>query len=173
MWQTYNIINAEYPASLQIIMLVFLAALLFIVGTACFEIFEAHKRERANQLSSFLLWKIMGGPFLIDPAFWAKLLIATYLAHTTTQRSLFGSDVGATDDSFILRPESVLLCIFVLITYAAMRRVYGVIENCKKLRQGVLHSLLSAIFSRVIAGSALIAVMHFVPNIEEGLQVFL
>lgn len=173
MWQTYNIINAEYPATLQIIILVFVVGLLFIVGTACFEIFEVRKRGGAKPMGAFLLWKVIGGPFLIDPAFWAKLLIAAYVAHATSQSSVAAREAGPEAGSLILRPESVLLCIFVLISFAAMHRVYDTIKKSRRLRPGIRFGLLSGIFSRIIAGCAFFAVIHFVPDIEEGLQVLL
>jgi hypothetical protein len=171
MWQTYNNIQAEYPAMLQIIILTFVIALLFIVGSACFEILQVRKREGAKPLSLFVLWKVVGGAALLDPAFWAKLLVTAYFAQSSALSAGLTSPSGS-GSSALLKPESVVLCIFVLVGYAAIRRVYDAVKRLRVSQAAARLHLVRCISSRIVAGSALIAMMHFVPAIEASLQRF-
>lgn len=153
-------LSAEYPALLDAVFIVFGAAGVMI---SCWGVLEILKMGKRDQLSyspaNVIMLKFLGGASLIDLAFWGKVWTATLWDDTDPLGIQAYSASSGGDNSKVALMAA--LGIIVIAGYIVLGRAYIMTTRLGYLSPDARSDLIGNIIARIVAGSIMIACLHF------------
>ena len=153
-------LSAEYPAILNGILIILAFCGLVISASAVFDVIRSGNRN--NQIEStprVVFAKFLGGTGLIDLAFWAKVWSATLWANTDVmgiESYSASSGMGGYANEALMAALGIL----VITGYITLARAYFFIAKLGQLSPESRSNMIGSIVARILAGTALICIIH-------------
>lgn len=157
-------LSSEYPAILTGVIGIFAAIGVFIGVSAVFDFIKMGKRDQMQETpAKAVMWKLFAGAVLVDLAFWAKVMTASFWDADPLGIASYsagsGSDYGET-------ALMAALGIIVIAGYIVLGRAFVMTGKMGYLSPESRSDLMWTIISRIFAGSAMVACL----NIAEALD---
>lgn len=155
-------LSAEYPAILNGILLIFAFCGLIISSSAVFDVIRSGNngvRMQAKSTSGVIMGKFLGGTGLIELAFWAKVWSASLWANTDVmgiESYTASSGMGGYANEAMMAALGIL----VITGYITLGRAYFAIAQLGQLSSEARSNMIGSIIARILAGTALISVLH-------------
>lgn len=160
-------LSAEYPALLDGILFVFAGFGVMISATAAIEIIKMGKRDSVSYSpSAAIWWKLIGGMSLVDLSFWAKVWTDS-LWSLSDPMDLSAYSAGQGDD-YSKTAIMAALGIVVIAGYVVLAKAYFATTRLGYLSPESRSDVVTGIFSRIVAGSMMIACLHIANVLEES-----
>lgn len=160
-------LSSEYPALLNGVFLFFAILGVFVCVSGVFDITRMGKPEYQVKGSS-VFWKFLGGSSLIDLAFFSKVWTATLWAEANPLGiSAYVVAVDAKTD-YSQQAMMAAMGIIVIAGYVTLGRAYAGLAKMGSLSTESRSEMVGFIISRVIAGSAMVLILHLAKAVDKG-----
>ena len=160
-------LSSEYPVILNSLFLLFAACGVVISSTAVFDVIRAGSKSNQTESTPRTVFvKFLGGIGLIDLSFWAKIWSASLWAN----EDVLGIDSYTAGSMGGYANEAMMaaLGILVITGYVTLARAYFMIAKFGSLGPESRSNMVGSIIARIVAGSALISIIHIAKLIESS-----
>lgn len=157
-------LSAEYPAMLDIILVVFFFFGFIISCTAVFDIVKLGRPEQTFSGAGKITAKFLGGAMLMELAFWSSVIGATLWSETDPLGMEEYSASGQSDYASMAMMAAI--GIIVLAGYVVLGRAFLGITRLGTLQPEARSDMLGYIISRAVAGSLMVACLHLAKSFQ-------
>lgn len=156
-------LSSEYSDILDTALLIFAACGVLITLSALFEFASLGKPSAAGGKSSgvSVMWKLFAGASLVDLAFMAKMWTNTlWLDADPLSISAYASAARSGSDHYGTDAMMAATGIIVIAGYITLGRAYFAMAKLGKTPDEQRGDVIGYIVARVLAGSAMISILH-------------
>lgn len=157
-------LSSEYPDILEFVLIVFAAIGILISASGILDIIKLGRRDNGLATpGAHIMWKLIGGTSLIDLSLWARAWSGTLWANSDPMEISEYSSGGVYNEAIM-----AALGIIVITGWVTIGRAYMMAAKLGTVSIEARGDLAGSIFARLVAGTAMVCVVHIAMAIQES-----